>query len=268
MLVALFLAISLVRALLRPNYCVRHDGPAYAVAFSDDGVLVATGGLDGKIHVVRTGGEGPILRSAQYDSAVLKIAFRKPEELVALFDEEVRVVSVRSGTLETRSVLHPEFPAMGFKLDETTESIRIPSRDGRTFVWNPCDGNVTEDKETRFRHDGLVSPSGKRTLRSDDMTEVEILATNDGSVIRRFRLPEPANCFSWSHDDTLVACGHGSRDHPGAKGSISVLSVLTEAEATVYRTASAVSDVEFCPTDLRLAYAEYSGGVTIRRVSP
>jgi WD40 repeat protein len=214
------------------------DGPVYAIAFSPDGQLLASGGLDGVVRV--------------WNLATLREQLRFPGhtgfvESVVFSPDGKTLVSTDTGDHD-RSVRLWDIPSG--RLMATVPKSKLPSWTRRTRPISP-DGSlrVEADRQHHFK-----------TLILFDANSGRKVAVVDGH-------PDQLNDWAFAPGGKILATGGGFTSHPwpiNKAGDVRIWEVKTGRRlAKLDRFWGAVGDVEFSPDGKRLATASYDGKIRL-----
>lgn len=234
-----------------------HTEQVWSVAFSPDGQVLATGGIDGRVCLwdlkSRPGGVSPETARvfSGSDRRVWAVAFNPDGQLLAsLSADSARVWDVASGTVlhELATGPSPEPRSLAFSPDGGT--VAAGSEDGSVNLWdvktgkrlNPLRWHVGPVRTIAFSADGRWLASG-----GVDKT-VQLIDRASGSRSHTFHTGPLVTCLSFSPDSQTLAA---TSDSSGPSVRLWDLATMTERKMT-RKTQPAVA-LAFHPAGDRIA---------------
>jgi WD40 repeat protein len=186
-------------------------GHALSLAFSPDGKVLASGGLDKRIHLLdaATGKVQGQLRG--HKQPITSVAFSPKADVLASAsgDKMVRLWEVATGKeLRQLSGHEDEVKAIAFSPDGKT---LVSAGDDQVIVlWDVDSGK--EHQRLRGHHWSVssvaFSPDGK-TLASGEYSSTTILwEAATGKILHRLEAPRPTYSLAFSPDSKTLASGH------------------------------------------------------------
>lgn len=232
------LAVRLGRPIGNPP---GHDCPVYAVAFSPDGKLIASGGADRVVRVWDVATRRDRARLIGHTGFIGSIAFSPDGKTLATTaapdDSGLRLWDISSGRL-CATVPGPEMPSWARQ-----DRLRGP------------DGSLRVEADRRY---------APRTLSLIEARTDRKLVVLDGH-------PDQLNDWAFAPGGEILATGGGYTSHPwpvNPAGDVRVWEVRTgRLLAKLDNFWGAVSDVEFSPGGEILAAASYGGTIRVWNVS-
>lgn len=218
-----------------------HDGPVYAVAFSPDSKLLASGGAD---RVVR----------------VWDVATRR---------ERARLIG------------HTGFiGSIAFSADGKTLTTTATPDDSGVRLWDISSGRLSAtvpgpEMSSWARQDRLRGPDGSLRVEADRGYAPRTLSLIEVRTDRKLVVldghPDQLNDWAFAPGGEILATGGGYTSHPwpvNPAGDVRVWEVRTgRLLAKLDHFWGAVSDVEFSPDGEILAAASYDGTIRLWHVS-
>lgn len=254
----LLLMLSTVLA-QRPELVVQsgHGSWVFAVAFSPDGRLLASGSGDQTIKLwdVATGTELRSLRGHTY--TVQSVAFSPDGKLLVSLsgDNEIKLWDVFKGTVRWTIKSESHMNAIAFSPDGL--AVASGGNNGLIKLWNVATGQETRALKTGSHINSLAfNPDGNQIAASDNDT-ISILNSASGSVIRTIKdQAHRPNAVIFSHDGRTIASG--------GYEEIKLWDVDTGLEVrTLKGHASHVKAIAFSRDGARLASGNYLGTIKL-----
>lgn len=248
---------------------VHADGlqEVYAIAFSPDGKLLASGGDDGKIYIwdVATGAlcGGPLEGHRSWTLTLTSVAFSPDGKLIASGCKggTVRLWDVATSTLVNADGFfgHESFVnSVAFSPDG--EFVASGSEDKTIRLWNVATGN--QINVTGFLgHKNTVysvtfSPNGK-FLASGSFGEIRLWNVDTGmptfSTGNLGILWMKANCVVFSPDGERLASCSGGGDPKIQIWNVTSTGTLSDTGTDFLGHTDAIDSVAFCPDGKRIA---------------
>jgi WD40 repeat protein/serine/threonine protein kinase len=246
---------------------MRHSRRATSVAFSPDGGILASGGLDEAVRLWRTSDGGLVRALSGHSRGVSSVAF-SPDGLtlaVGSLDGTLRLWRVADGKLLWKIDGH----------DFSVLSVTF-SPDGRTIVSGGTDTDVSSEVKLWRTSDGkllwaaeghtssiwsvVVSHNGQMIASGSRDGTVRLWRLSDGKLLRRLNLASDVYAVAFSHDDQLLATGGNGpiRFWTMSDGTEHILGWNYDGDGT--------RSLVFSPDGQRLAWANIYHGVKIRQV--
>ncbi|KAB8317160.1 protein kinase [Tolypothrix campylonemoides VB511288] len=204
-----------------------HEYPVKSIAFSPDGLLLASGGQDNVIKLwhVGTGKEIKILYG--HSHTVYSVAFSP--------DGQLLVSTSSDGTIRLWQV------ADGSQIRNLTFDFRWMDR------W----------KSITLSPDGQLLAIGTEYTREySKYTTIKIWQVETGAEIYTFTAPSDFNSFAFSFDRQLLAIATQDK-------TIKLLDVATGTEIHTFTASSQVHSISFSANKQFLAIGEYGGNIQI-----
>jgi WD40 repeat protein len=231
-----------------PLQCSRldHGGPVTAVAFSPDGVGVATASADYTARVFDAA-TGTQIRRLDHDGPVTAVAFSPDGRQIATAstDQSARVVDVTTGAELCR--LDHDGPVTAVAFSPDGRQIATASEDRSARVFDTATGRQIH----RLNHADPVtavafSPDGTRIATASADHSAWIVDAATGIKLRRLDHHAPVTAVGFSTDGLLMAT-------VSADGRARVFEALAGSE--LFRLDSPVTAVTFSPGGTRVAAA-------------
>jgi WD40 repeat protein len=163
----------------------RHAGAVLSLAFSPDGQLLASAGMDGVVHVRRVPDGDNVLTLEGHTQAVTSVAFSPDGQWLvsAGFDGEARVWDVRTGTTQrswpTRAIVS------GAAISKDGRRLALAGYGGWLTVWDPLMGErlLTLKGHTAGVTSVAFSPDGTRLVASGEDGTVRVWEAKSGQEV-------------------------------------------------------------------------------------
>jgi WD40 repeat protein len=187
-----------------------HAGPAFCVAFSPDGRLLATGGRDGNVRLTDLGTETQIAQFTGHTDGVKAVAWSPDGTRIASAgaDGTTRLWEAVSGAEVARLTGHSnQVNAVAWSPDGT----RVASGAGTVRLWDAVSGAQVGQLRGHSNQVNAVAWSPDGTRVASGAGTVRLWDAVSGAQVGQLRgHSNPVHAVAWSPDGTRLASGGNS----------------------------------------------------------
>lgn len=227
----------------RVDFPVQHRDLIYALQWSPDGKLIATGGYDSTIILWDAAGRRPLRTLSGHNGAVFAVAFHPGNALLASAsaDQTVKVWRLRDGVrLDTLKEPQGEQTSVAFSADGTR--ILAAGADNRVRMWelkSTEKESINPLLETRYAHEAaitgfLIHPDGTRmlTVSRDKTPKLWSLPALDVLRVLPVLQDTPtAAAFDSREQEAVLALADGSVERVGFSVPQTAVALSKESDA-------------------------------------
>jgi tetratricopeptide (TPR) repeat protein len=234
---------------------IKTRAPVHSVAFSPDGMILASGLDSGTVRLWQTSDGSPLHALKGHRSSVYSVTFSPDGKTLATgsWDQTVQLWQVNSGQpLDTLKGHQSSVYSMAYLPKETEAILASGSRDKTVHLWqvNTCHILKTIKHQSSV-YSVLFSPDGTILASGAGDGTIELRKT-DGAIIP-LHTPSKVNSLAFSPDGTILASG--SRDKKVRLWQVDDGSLLR----TLEKHARSVESVAFAPNGILLASGSQDG---------
>lgn len=241
-----------------------HNGSIYALAFSPDGALLASGGSDNRVKLWEVAGGSLVRELEGHTSDAYSVAFSPDGTLLASGsgDNSIKLWRVDTGQVVREFEGNTsDVYSVAFSPDGTL--LASGSANGMVGLWRVADGSLVGELlgPTDGAYCVAFSPDGALVASGGSDENVRLCRVADGSLVRELEGPTGGvKCVAFSPDGKLLASAGSDKDVRLCRvADGSLMRKLTGHRGTV-------NDVAFSPDGKLLASSSGDGVVRMWRV--
>lgn len=237
-----------------------HTDAVRSVSWSPDGSRIASGGMDGKVWLWSTGGEGPTTGEpvvlSGHTRGIRSVAWSPDGERVVTGAEDhtVRIWDVSTGAAGVLTGHSEQVVAVAWSGDGTR--VASASWDGTARIWDPA--RVTADVPPVDLVSAVaLAPDGSRLATVDDDRVARLRDPVGGAVSATLgTVASPGGPIAWSPDGTRLAVA--------AAAKVRIWDTASGAAGPLVPYPGSVRGLTWSPDSRKLAVSAGDGRVRIR----